>query len=78
MSATGLQPDTIVTRLKEQLGGRLVHHADSYEKIGANGWSLGVIRKGYKPTWTKRPPVQRVAQRNPPTTPTAAHVLHKT
>ena len=77
VSATGLQPDTIVTRLKEQLGGRLAHNADSYEKIGANRWSLGVIRKGYRPTWKKRAPVQRVAQRNPSITPTAAQVLDK-
>ena len=59
MSVNGLQPDTIVTRLKEQLGGRLAHNADSYEKIGANRWSLGVIRKGYRPTWKKRAPVPR-------------------
>ena len=36
VSATGLQLDTIVMRLNEQLGERLVHNADSYEKIGAN------------------------------------------
>ena len=77
VSATSLRPDTIVTRLKEQLGGRLAHNADSYEKIGANRWSLGVIRKGYKPAWIKRAPVQRVAPRNPAVSPTAAQVLDK-
>ena len=61
VSATGLQPETIVTRLREKLGGRLDHNADSCEKIGMNWWSLGVLRKGYKPTWVKKAPVQKVA-----------------
>ena len=75
MSATGLQPETIVMRLREKLGGRLAHNADSSEKNGANWWALGVIRKGYKPTWVKRAPVQRVAPSNPSFSPKAAQVL---
>ena len=31
----------------------------------------------YQVAWIKGPPVQRVAQRNPSITPTAAHVLDK-
>ena len=50
VSPTGLQPETIVSRLKEKLGDRLAHKADSYEKIGAYRWSLSIIRNGYKPT----------------------------
>ena len=43
MSATGLRPEMIVTRLKEKLGGRLAHNVDSYEKIGTNRWSLAQV-----------------------------------
>ena len=34
MSAIGLQPETIVSRLLLKLGGRLAHSKDSYWKIG--------------------------------------------
>ena len=65
VSATGLQPNPIVSRLSRKLGGRLAHCRDSYEKIGADRWSLDIVRKGYKPTWIKRAPRQRVEPSNP-------------
>ena len=77
VSATGLQPKTIVSRLKEKLGGKLSHNADSYEKICTDRCSLGIIRKGYKPTWIRRAPTQRVAPSNPSVSLKASQVLDK-
>ena len=50
MSAIGLHPETIVSRLSKKLGGRLAYSEDSYRKIGASGGHIDIIRKGYKPT----------------------------
>ena len=50
VSATGLQPETIVSRLSMKLGGRIAHCEDSYRKIGANEKHVNIIRNGYKPT----------------------------
>ena len=38
VSASGLQPETIVSRLSQKLGGRIAHCIDSYRIIGAH-WS---------------------------------------
>ena len=56
VSAMGLQPETIVSRLSLKLGGRLAHYEDSYRKIGTRESHIDVIRKGYKPTWIKSAP----------------------
>ena len=44
VSATGLQPETIVSRLQMKLGGRLAHSGDSYRKIGAQESCLDIMR----------------------------------
>ena len=76
MSATGLQPETIVSRLSLKLGGRLAHCEDSYRKIGASEGHTDIIRKGYKPTWIKSAPWLRVAARNPTISTKASNVLN--
>ena len=40
VSAIGLQPETIVSRLLLKLGGRRAHSEESYWKIGAVGVAL--------------------------------------
>ena len=57
------------------LGGRLVHSEDSYRKIGPNEGHIDIIRKGYRPTWVKHAPRQRVAPRNPTISTKASNVL---
>ena len=56
MSAMGLQPEIIVSRLSLKLGGRLAHSEDSYRKIGTSEGHIDIIRKGYMPTWDKYAP----------------------
>ena len=41
VSATGLQPETIVSRLSLKLGGRIAHCEDSYRTIGAKEKTFG-------------------------------------
>ena len=65
VSATGLQLETIVSRLKIKLGGRLAHSEDSYRRIGAQESCLDIIRRGCKPSWVKKAPRQRIAPSNP-------------
>ena len=50
VSATGLQLETMVSRLSLKLGDRLAHCEDSYRKIGTSEGPIDIIRKGYKPT----------------------------
>ena len=44
LSAAGLQPQTIVSRLSKKLGGRLSHNKDSYVKIGNDRVTLNIIK----------------------------------
>ena len=60
MSAIGLHPGTIVSRLSKKLGGRLAYSEESYRTIGTSEGHIDIIRKGYKPTWDKCAPRQRV------------------
>ena len=62
-------PETIVSRLSKKLGGRLAYSKDSYRTIGASEKHIDIIRKGYKPTWDKYAPWQRVAPSNLPSLP---------
>ena len=50
VSAKGLSPETIVSKLSKKLGGRLAYSEDSYRVIGANEKHVDIIRRGYKPT----------------------------
>ena len=61
VSAMGLHPETIVSRLSKKLGGRLAYSEDSHRTIGTSERHINVIRKGYKPTWDKYAPWQRIA-----------------
>ena len=60
----GLHPKNIVSRLSKKLGGTLVSK-DSYSVIGANEKHVDIIRRGYKPTWDKLAPWQRVVPHEP-------------
>ena len=77
MSAKGLSPETIVSKLSKKLGGRLAYSKDSYRVIGTNEKHVDIIRRGYKPTWDKLAPQQRVAPRNPVISTKASLVLDK-
>ena len=70
----GLQPVTIVFRLSLKLGGRLAQSEDSYRKIGTSEGHIDIIRNGYKHTWDKRIPQQRVAPCNPTISTKASYV----
>ena len=61
VSAMGLHPETIISRLSKKLSGRLAYSEDSYRTIDTSERHINVIRKGYKPTWDKYAPWQRVA-----------------
>ena len=50
MSASDLQPETIRSRLSMQLGGRISHCVDSYEKIDTDWSHIYILRRGYKPS----------------------------
>ena len=76
VSATGLQPETIVSRLLLKLGGRLAHCEDSYRKICTSEGHLDIIRNRYNPTWIKSVPRQRVAAHNPTISTKASNVLN--
>ena len=75
VSATGLRPETIVSRLSRRLGGRIAHCIDSYRTIGAQGIHLDILRKGYRPPWLKVASWQKVASRNPWVSQFASDVL---
>ena len=75
MSPMGLRPKTIVSRLSKKLGGRLAYSEDSYRKIGASEGHIDIIRKGYKPSWDKHAPRQRVASCNLTISTKASNVL---
>ena len=51
VSAMGLHPETIVSRLSMKLCGRIAHSMDSYRTIGAYEFHINIIRKGYNPSW---------------------------
>ena len=72
----GLHPETIVSRLSKKLGGRLAYSEDSYRTIGASEKHIDIIRKGYKPSWDKHAPRQRVAPSNPTISTKASNVLN--
>merc|ERR1712105_206491 len=73
----GLDPSSIVTRLANPLGGRLVHNMDSLRIIGANRWVQRTATHGYRPTFLRKPPVQRRAPAPPDVSEDAAVVLDK-
>ena len=58
-----------------KLGGRIAHSKDSYRKIGAHEKHIDIIRKGYKPTWIRSAPRQRITSGNPTISSKAAEVL---
>ena len=71
----GLNPETIVSTLSNKLGGRIAYSEDSYRKIGTSEKHIDIIRKGYKPSWDKHAPWQRVAPSNPTISLKASNVL---
>merc|ERR1712074_379754 len=71
----GLDPSSIVTRLSNPLCGRLVHNVDSLRIIGANMWVQRTATCGYRPTFLRKPPVQRRAPAPPNVSEDAAPVL---
>ena len=75
VSAMGLHPETIVSRLSKKLGGRIAYSEDSYRTIGASENHIDIIRKGYKPPWDKHAPRQRVTPSNPTVSLKALNVL---
>ena len=62
-------------QVKNEAGGRLAHSEDSYRRIGAQESCLDIVRRGYKPSWVRKVPRQRIAPRNPVTSEKAAKVL---
>ena len=75
VSAMGLHPETIVSRLSKMLGGRLVYSEDSYRTIGTIEKHINIIRNGYKPSWKEHAPRQRVVPSNPTISTKASNVL---
>ncbi len=75
VSAMGRHPKTIVSRLSKILGGRIVYSMDSYRTIGTSEKHIDIIRKGYKPSWDKCAPRQRVAPCNPTISTKASNAL---
>ena len=75
VSAMGLHPETIVSRLSKKLGGRLAYSEDSYRTIGTSEKHIDIIRKGYKPSWDKHAPRKRVAPSNPTISTKASNVF---
>ena len=65
VSAWGLQPEIIVSRLSDQLGGRIAHNVDSYEKIDTQWNKINILLRGYKLSWISKAPRQRVTASNP-------------
>ena len=75
VSAMGLHPETIVSRLSKKLGGRLAYSKDSYRTIGTSEKHINIIRNGYKPSWKEHAPRQRVTPNNPTISLKASNVL---
>ena len=75
MSAMGLHPETIVSRLSKKLGHRLAYSEESYRTIGASDKHIDIIRKGYKLTWEKSAPRQKIDLSNPTISTKASNVL---
>ena len=65
----------MVSRISLKLGGRLAHCEDSYRKIDACEGCIYIIKRGYKPTWIKSAPRQKVAAHNPTIYTKASYVL---
>ena len=64
VSAWGLQPETIISRLSVQLGSRIAYNVDGHEKIGTQWSQIAILKRGYKPSWIGKAPRQRAAARN--------------
>ena len=73
----GLDPESIVSRLANPLGGRLIHNVDSLGIIGANRWVRRMAALRYRPTFLQKPPVQRKAPASPVVSDDASAVLDK-
>ena len=76
VSAMGLHPETLVSRLSKKIGGIIAYSEDSYRTIGTSEKHIDIIRKGYKPPWDKRAPRQRVTPSNPTVSLKASNVLN--
>ena len=76
VSAMGLHPETIVSRLSKKLGGRLAYSEDSYRTIDTSEKHINIIRDGYKPSWKEHAPRQRVAPSNPTIATKALNILN--
>ena len=59
VSALGLNPETIVSILSKNFGGKIAYSEDSYRKIGTYEKHINIIRNGYKPPWKGHAPQQR-------------------
>ena len=46
VSTWGLQPETIISKLSKQLGGRITHYVDCYEKIGTHWGHINTLKRG--------------------------------
>ena len=73
VSASGLDPETIVSRLSLKLGGRIAHCLDSYRTIGTRDVHLNILKSGYHPPWLRAP--RQGDARNPKVSDKAAAVL---
>ena len=76
VSAMGLAMETIVSRLSLKVGGKPAHCEDSYGKIGTSEGCINIIRNGYKLTWIRSAPQQRVAACNRTISTKASNVLN--
>ena len=70
-----LHLETIVSRVSKKLDGKLAYSGDSYRTIGTSEGHIDIIRKGYKPTWDKHAPRQRVAPSNPTISTKASNIF---
>ena len=75
VSAMGLHPETIVSKLSKKLGGRQAYSKDSYRTIGTSEKHIAIIKNSNKPSWKEHTPQQRVAPSNPTISTKAAIVL---
>ena len=75
LSAIGLHLETIISRLYKKLGDRLAYSEDIYMTIGTNENHINIIRNGYKPSWDRHAPRQRVTASNPTISTKASNVL---
>ena len=76
ISAMGLHPETIVSRLSKKLGGRIAYSEDSYRTIGTSEKHIDIIRRVYKPPWKEHTPRQRVTPNNPTISSKASNMLN--